>query len=162
MDENIQKQILAMGFPSTRIFLYSLAKKYNKEYVGPHIEDICHIQDIGCLNVDFYNIKEDKKDNILIFLKQCTKDHNLSEQLDKLKVHLDDEKWKSILKSLSTVILLVRSIYTNIYEHNLDLIEEIVGKENINKYKKLQVDLSNTTLYLPDVEDRIGIYFENS
>lgn len=162
MDENLSKQILAMGFPSARIMLHALAKKFNKEYVCPRIEEVCHIQEIGCLNIEFFNKFEDKKDNILIFLKECKDNHDLSYQLDKLMVHLDAEKWKDVLKSLSTMILLTRNIYTSIYENNLDLIEEIVGKENIDKYRKLQVEPSNTTLYLPDVEDRIGIFFENT
>lgn len=162
MDENISKQILAMGFPSARIMLYALAKRYCREYVGPRIEEICHIQEVGCLNIDFHNKFEDKKDNILIILKECDKNHDLSEQLNKLMVHLDTEKWKDVLKSLSTLILLARNIYTSIYENNLDLVEEIVGKENIDKYRKLQVDPANTTLYLPEIEDRIGIFFENS
>lgn len=162
MDENISKQILAMGFPSARIMLYALAKKFGKEYVGPRIEEICHIQEVGFMNIDFYNKFEDKKDNIMVILKECDKNHNLSDQLNKLMVHLDTEKWKDVLKSLSTVILLARNIYTSIYENNLDLITEIIGTENMDIYRKLQVDPLNTTLYLPDVEDRIGIFFENT
>lgn len=162
MDENLSKQILAMGFPSVRIMLYALAKHFNKEYVTPRIEEICHIQEVGCFNVEFYNKFEDKKDIIYILLKECKKDHNLTEQLDKLKMFLDDDKWKNILKALSTLILLTRNIYTSIYENNKDLIEEIVGTENIDKYDKLQVDMINTTLYLPDINDRIGIFFDNT
>lgn len=162
MDENLSRQILAMGFPSARIMLYALAKHFDKEYVSPKIEEICHIQEVGCLNIDYYNKFEDKKDNIFILLKDCKADHNLSDQLDKLRLHLDAEKWNDILKSLSSLILLARNIYTSVYENNKDLIEEIVGNENIDKYRKLQVDMANTTLYLPDIEDRVGIFFENS
>ncbi len=162
MDENVSKQVLAMGFPSTRIMLYALANHFDKNYVGNRIEEICHIQDVGCLNIDYFNKYTEQKDNMLIIMKECTSDHNLSEQLDKLKVHLDDSQWAEVLKSLSTVILLIRTIYTSIYENNLDLIEEIVGTENISKYSKLNVDSFNTTLYLPDIDDRIGIFFQNS
>lgn len=162
MDENLSKQILAMGFPSARIMIYALAKKYDKEYVAPRIEEICHIQEVGCFNVEYYNKFEDKNDNIFIVLKECKADHDLSDQLNKLRLHLDTDKWNNILKALSSLILLARNIYTSIYENNKDLIEEIVGNENIDKYNKLHVDMSNTTLYLPDVEDRIGIFFENS
>lgn len=162
MDEKLGKQILAMGFPSARIMLYALAKHFNKEYVGPRIEEICHIQEVGCLNIDYYNKFEDKKDNILIFLKECKADHNLSDQLDKLRIHLDVEKWNEVLKALSTIILLTRNIYASIYDNNIDLIKEIIGETDIHKYNKLQVDMDNTTLYLPDIEDRIGIFFDNS
>lgn len=159
-EEQFQKQMLALGFPTVRIMLYALAKKYGKEHVNQHIEEICHISDVGVLNIDYYNKIKDKKELIIIVLKQCTKDHDLSEQLDKLRPHLDDGKWNDVLKSLSTLILLARTIYTNIYDNNLDLIEEIVGKNEINKYNKLQVDIANTTLYLPDIDDRIGIFLE--
>ena len=159
MDENIGKRILAMGFPSVRIMLYALAKKYDKHNIEDRIEEICHIQEIGCLNIDFFNKTENKKDTIFIFMKECTKDHNLDEQIDKLKPHIDEEKWKDVLKSLSSIILLTRSIYTSIYENNTEFIKELVG-EDINKYCKLHVDPINTTLYLPDIDDRIGIFFE--
>lgn len=162
MDENLSKQILAMGFPSARIMLYALAKHYNKEHLSNRIEEVCHIQEIGCFNIDFYNKFEEKKDNIFVVLKECKKDHDLSSQLNKLMVHLDTEKWNNVLKALSTLILLARNIYTSIYENNKHLVEDIVGIENINKYSKLEVDMSNTTLYLPDIDDRIGIFFEDS
>lgn len=160
MNEETGKQILAMGFPSARIMFHALANKYCREYLGPRIDEICHIQEVGCLNIDFFNKTENKKDNIFIFMKECNEKHDLDIQIDKLKPHIDEEKWKEVLKSLSAIILLTRSIYTSIYENNLDFIEELVGKENVNKYNKLQVDNSNTTLYLPDVDDRIGIFFE--
>ena len=38
---------------------------------------------------------------------------------------------------VTTVVLLTRGIYTTLFDHNLDLIEEIVRKENINKYRKI-------------------------
>lgn len=160
MDENLSKQTLAMGFPTARIMLHALAKKYKKEYVSPRIEEICHIQEVGCLNVDFYNKIEDKHDTIVIVLKECNKDHDLSYQLNKLMIHVDAEKWQNVLKSLSAVILLARNIYTSIYDNNLDLVEEITGQD-IDKYHKLLVDTANTTLYLPGIDDRIGIFLEN-
>lgn len=162
MDENISKQILAMGFPSARIMLLALAKYYNKEYLNNEIEEICHIQEIGCLNVDYFNTVSNEKDNILIFLKECDKDHDLSIQLDKLKNHLTEDKWKEVLKSLSAIILFARKIYTSIYVNNLELIRKIVNDENINKYNTLFIDPINTTLYLPNLDDRIGIFFENN
>lgn len=162
MDENLSKQILAMGFPSARIMLHALAKYYNKECFNDKIEEICHIQDVGCLNIKFYNKNENKEDFMLIFLKECKQDHNLTEQLDKLKIHLSDNEWKEVIKSLSTVILLARKIYTSIYDNNIELVKEIVGDNNIEKYNNLLVDILNTTLYLPDIEDRIGIFVDNN
>jgi len=162
MDENLSKQILAIGFPSVRIMLYALAKHFNKENVESRIEEVCHIQDIGCFNIDYYNKETDKKDTVLIFLKECGADHNLSDQLNKLRPYLDDEKWKNILKTLSYLILLTRNIYVSIYDNNKELIEEIVGINNIETYNKLNVDPDNTTLYLPNIEDRVGIFFENA
>lgn len=162
MDENLSKQILAMGFPSARIMLIALAKHFNKEQLMPRIEEICHIQDIGCFSVDYYNKEEDKKSNLFILLKDCKADHDLSDQLNKLRRHLDDKKWDEILNTLSSLILLSRNIYTSLYDNNKDLIEEIVGIDDIPKYNKLLVDPLNTTLYLPGIEDRIGIFLENA
>lgn len=160
MDENLSKQILAMGFPSARIMLHALAKYYNKEYIGSKIEEICHIQDVGCLIIDYFNKCDEKQEKVIVVLKNCDIDHNLTDQLNKVMIYVDSEKWKDVLKSLSTLIFLTRNIYTSIYENNLDVIEEIVGKENIDKYSKLLVDPMNTTLYLPNITDRIGIFFE--
>lgn len=160
MNEELSTQILAMGFPSVRIMLLALSKYFNKEYVNPKIEEICHIQDVGFLNADYFDKKEDKRCNMLFFLKECQANHDLTIQLDKLKCHLDEDKWKDVLKSLSSLILLARNIYSIIYDHNKDLIQEIVGIENIDQYSKLQVDESNTTLYLPNIDTRVGIFFE--
>lgn len=157
--EGLSKQVLALGFPSARIILYALAKHYNKEYVSPKIEEICHIQDVGCINVE-YNDENDERVNVMIVFKECKSDHNLTEQINKLKPHLETDQWEKVLKTLSSALLLVRSIYSSIYENNLDLIEEIVGYNNIDIYKTLQVDITNTTLYLPGISDRIGLFFE--
>lgn len=155
---DLNKQILAMGFPSARILFLALAKHFDKEYLNPKIEELCHIQDIGCFSVDYYNKLEDKKCNLFIILKDCKADHDLTFQLDKLKVHLDDDKWKDVLSKLSALIVLARTIYSSLYNSNKDLFEEIVG--NVEKYSVLQVDISNTTLYLPDIDDRVGIFLE--
>lgn len=160
MDENLSKQILAMGFPTTRIMLIALAKYFQKEYVISKIEDVCHIQEIGCFTVD-YSI-DDVKHSLFILLKDCNKSHNLTEQLEKLKPHLSEDKWKEILKLLSYLLVLTRNIYCSIYDNNSDLIHEIIGDASMEKYSKLLVDPVNTTLYLPDLDQRVGIFFENT
>ena len=160
MDDNVKKQMLAMGFPSLRILLYALVKKYNKgnDY-NVHIENICHIQEVGCLDIKYFNKVSNKQETAFIVLKECKADHDVSYELDKLRVHLNEEQWSNILKSLSFVILLTRSIYSSIYEENLDFIQNIVGND-VGLYNTVHVDPANTTLYLPDVEDRIGIFVE--
>lgn len=158
----MDKQILAMGFPSARIMLLALTGHFVKEHskieeYRQKIEEICHIQEVGCLKIDY------NENSAFIFLKECKKDHDLSKQVDKLKNQMDPEKWKKVLESLSAVILLVRNIYTSIYDHNLDLIGSIVAEnDDVKKYRILQVDPSNTTLFLPNVDDRIGIFIENN
>lgn len=162
MDENLSKQVLAMGFPSVRILLHALANHYNKPNLIPRIEEICHIQEVGCLNIDYFNKNDNKRDTMIILLKECKSDHDLSFQLDKLKPHLDTDKWNSVLRALSTLILLARNIYSSVYESNISLIEEIVGRSKVETYRKLYVDILNTTLYLPGIDDRVGIYLDNS
>lgn len=158
--EGLNKQVLALGFPSVRIMLHAISKHFDKLHVSSRIEEICHVQEVGCISVEFFNKNLEQKETIVIVLKECKKNHNLTEQLNKLKVHLDEDKWNNILKNISSMVFIARSLYASIYEHNLDLIEEIVGSDNINKYSKLSIDIDNTTLFLPDIDDRIGIFLE--
>jgi hypothetical protein len=161
MDEdNLQKQILAMGYPSAKIMLYELAKYYNRTDLFSEIENIFSISENGCLKIEYNNITNNKKEYIIIYMKECDKDHDLSIQMDKLKLYINQDKWNEVLKSLSMLILLIRSIYTTVYENNIDLICNIVGVDNLPIFSKLHVDLSNTTLYLPMISTRLGIFFE--
>ena len=158
--EGLSKQVLALGFPSVRIMLYAMANHFDKAYVSPRIEEICHVQEIGCINVEYFNKTTEKDETVIIVLKECKSDHNLTEQLDKLRINIDEDKWSKVLKNISSMLFVARSLYASIYKSNLDLIGEIVGVDNISNYNTLIVDVTNTTLYLPNIDDRIGIYLE--
>jgi hypothetical protein len=159
-NEDLQKQILAMGYPSTRIMLLALVKYFNKEYMINDIENLFSITEIGCLKIDYINITTNEKECMLVYIKECDKDHDLSNEIDKLKNNVDKDKWDSVLKSLSFLILLIRSIYNTVYENNIDLIRNIISDNYLSMYNKLQVDIINTTLYLPYIDTRLGIFFE--
>lgn len=104
--------------------------------------------DQGSLQITFD--KNGKEHIIYVLLKECKKEHNLTEQMDKLMPYLNNEQQNKILQHMSALVLFIRTIYKSIVQNlNID-----------NIYKELLIDTSNTTMFLPNIESRIGIFLE--
>jgi hypothetical protein len=147
--EDVNKLLLSMVIPAIKTFINQFDNIDNDK-----LNKLCWITEVGCLKVDYYNKKTEKQDTIHILLKECDKDHNLTNELDKLKQHLDDDKWNEILKQLSSLILLTRSIYSY-------TMQQLNQSEGSSKYDDiLSVDMDNTTLYIKNYNNRIGIFLE--
>lgn len=156
--DNIPKLILSMGSNASRYMLKSYVSYFNRLDLLDKIDEICSVQEIGCYQVDYTNKFSNEKEIIYILIAPCTKDHDLTNELDKLKPYISETEWNQVLKSLSTLVLITRSIYTSIYLDNKLLFDECTN-ENTD-FSKLQVDMSNTTMYLPSIPERIGIFLE--
>lgn len=160
MSEDMTKLILSMGSNASRYMLKSLVNHFNRLDLFDVIDQACSVHEIGCYQVNYINKFSNEKETVYILISPCTKDHNLTEQLDKLKIYISDSEWSQVLKSLSTLILLTRTIYHSIYMDNKNLFNDIVDDDK--EYSTLSVDLSNTTLYLHGIPERIGIFIERS
>jgi len=166
--KDLQNLTLSMGLPITRImFQYMLddanIKGSTKKIILQDIDAISPITEIGCMKVDFFNKKTNQADVAYLVLDRCSNNHCLSTQLDKLKNVVADVKWPDVIRSISMLIHIGRSVYSQVSRKNINIIRQIYNK-SINdcaKYLDLQVDLDNTTLYLDESWlGRVGIYIK--
>jgi len=164
---DLQNLTLSMGLPSTRAVFRQMIKAADvrgktKAAAMAEIVDFSPVTEVGCMKIDFFNQLSRKPDAAYLLLDQCPKTHDLGAQLEKLKSVVPAEKWAEVLKHLSMLIHIGRSVYGNIARQRLPLIRKIFGlgpDDKCDKYLDLQVDRANTTLYLDaDWPHRIGIF----
>jgi len=164
---DLQNLTLSMGIPATcATFQYMIkAAKLRgaaKKNALRAIADFSPITEVGCMKVDFFNRSTGEPDIAYLVLDRCPRDHDLGAQLDRLKVHTLDEKWPDVIRSLSMLIYIGRSVYSQTARKHLDLIRQINSSpadDPCTKYLDLQIDRENTTLFLePGWPDRIGIF----
>ncbi len=113
----------------------------------------------GCQTVDFYNKSSRGADRVHLMLDECGRTHDLTGELNKLLPHIDEAKKPQIMKHLSMLIGLGRSVYVKLAEENKQLFDDIsahIGGISINK---IQVDPANTTMYVVESTPmRVGIF----
>jgi hypothetical protein len=143
-DQNITDQyitnqynmMLSMVVPALGRFLKQMPINQDK------LAELCDGND-GCLKVEYK--KDDISKVVYIVLQDCDKEHNLTDQFDKLRPFISDDKWQHLLKCMSTIVFLIRSIF-----------KELISKFDVDY--ALLVDPSNTTLYVDGFPKRIGIF----
>jgi hypothetical protein len=165
--KDMQNLTLSIGLPTARAaFLYMIRaaniRGAAKAKAIAAISDFSPVTEVGCMKVDFFNTTTGKKDIAYLVLDECPKHHNLGRQLDRMKEHVADDAWPKIVKHLSMLIHIGRSVYGNVARKNLTLIRSIFGlaeDDPCEKYLDFQIDRENTTLFL-DAEwpTRAGIY----
>jgi len=158
---------LSMGLPATRALFRQMVAASNihgadKADVLKAIVDMSPVTEKGCMRIDFHNRVTNKADVAYLRLDACPKAHNLGRQLDRLKALVAEPKWPDVLKSLTYLTMLGRSIYSNIATQHIGLIRKIfrLGEDDkCEQYTSTQVDKSNTTLFLDESwPNRVGIY----
>jgi len=140
----------SMVIPVIKELLYKLVDQLDRRDLYPTIDTMCDVPDLGSLKID-YTINNEPKTTYIV-LKICNKNHDLTTEFDKLSPYVSEMQWKQILQTLSTVVLLVRTIYSNLY-NNLGI--------NDVQYSCLYVDPINTTLCIDSIDDRIGIFIDD-
>lgn len=162
--KDIQKLTLSMGLPATREILYQMVdnSECEKEKALDRINDLHLVKETGCIKIDFLNTITKKADIAYIILDKCPKLHDVGIQLDILKVHVSNEKWIEILRSISMIIYICRAVYSQTVIKNIDLIRyinQLPNSDLCSQFIDLKVDKSNTTLYLNEEwNHRIGIF----
>lgn len=165
--KDLQNLTLSMGLPATRATFQFMIKAANlrgeaKKEALRAIAEFSPLTEVGCMKVDFYNQTSGSPDVAYLILDKCPRLHNLGAQIDKLKAHVSDEKWPEVIRSLSMLVHIGRSVYGQTARKHLDLIRQIHGSaadDPCTKYLDLQIDRENTTLFLdPSWPSRIGIF----
>jgi hypothetical protein len=127
-----------------------------KEQAKKEILEISSVRAVGCMEVDFFNAELGRKDKAYLVLDECEADHDLGAQLDKLRRHVAAEKWPEVVRSLSMLVFVARSVYETVARDKADLVRRMCpGAEGVLAYK---VDPSNTTLFVDAIPQRIGIF----
>lgn len=162
--EDLQKLTLSMGVNAAKltfVYLFEHAKHPSKK-LKERLMSITDIKDQGCMQVDFYNMKTNKPDKAYLILNECAPGHDLGAQLDIIKLTTHEEKWPAVTKSLSMLIFVARTVYSQLAKANIDIIRKLYklpDDDPCTKYLEYKVDMSNTTLYIDENwNKRIGIF----
>jgi len=126
----------------------------DKELFLQRLEAKLNGYEVGCMEVKFHN---GTVPNIAYLYLDLTEiNHDLTHELNKIKNFILPEKWKDILKSLSTMIFIIRTVYKQVYNEFIDIVHAVCPSID---FSDLKVDISNTTLYVEDTFPvRIGIF----
>lgn len=144
----LNNMTLSLSIPSIKPLLLDIANVTGINNFIDKINDLHIDEAVGSFKIDYE--KNNIKESVYVTLKPCNATHNLTEQFDSIKPYLSEPQWTQVLKHVSFLVFLVRQVYEKIYK-DFDM-----GIE----YGKLNVDLENTTLYVPGIETRIGIFLE--
>ena len=165
--KDLQKLTLTMGLPAARIIFQYMIAAANlhgnaKKDAMAAVAKFSPLTEVGCMKVDFFNRGSGAPEIAYLVLGKCAKLHNLGEQLDKLKPHVSDAKWPEVIRSLSMLVHIGRSVYGQIARNHIDLIRRINGRapdDPCAEFIDLQVDRENTTLFINDGwPRRVGIF----
>jgi hypothetical protein len=122
------------------------------------IDQLTNIEKVGGMNIEYDDVDTGKKTFFYIIMNKCHKSHNLYEQFDKVKKHFNEATWTQLLKHISMLIYLCRSIYKINMQACIDDMFNL--GYDINDVDQLKIDPSNTTLYINEEwDERMGIYF---
>jgi hypothetical protein len=140
----------SMVIPVIKELLYKLVDHLDRKDLYPTIDTMCDITELGSLKIS-YTINNEPYTTYIV-LKICNKNHDLTAEFNKLSPYVSEIQWKQVLQTLSTVVLLVRTIYSKLYD-NLGI--------NDVQYSCLYVDPINTTLGIDGIDERIGIFIDD-
>ena len=165
--KDLQNLTMSMGLPAARATFQYMIKAAGlrgaaKTDAMRAVAGLSPVTEVGCMKVDFFNRTTGAPSIAYLVLDKCPRLHDLGAQLAKLKVHTSDDKWPEVIRSISVLLHIGRSVYAQTAREHLDLIRQIHGSaasDPCTEYLDLQVDRNNTTLYLKkDWPGRIGIF----
>jgi hypothetical protein len=120
------------------------------------------ITEVGCMQVDFFNMITAAPDVAYLVLDKCPANHDLGAELKKLKTVVDTDKWVEVVKHLSMMIYLGRTVYSAMAKDHKPLLRKIFNRSadhDCADLMALGVDSRNTTLFVdPRWPVRVGIF----
>lgn len=163
--KDMRELSLAMGSPVPRILLAELIKcgkasNTQKKALMKKLPTLFTSDDIGCVEVKFYDTTEKKETRVYLVLDECGANHNLGTELEKLYSRISEEKQEEIRAHLSMLIYLGRASYAHTVNTNETFVREIIKhiSDTYNPFL-LGVDPKNTTIHsrIPNTK-RVGIF----
>lgn len=160
---DLQNLTLSMGLPATRALFRQMVvasgiRGADKEAAKREITEFSPVTEVGCMKVDFHDRTTNRGSVAYLLLDACPKAHDLGTQLDKLRSRCAEAKWPEVLRHLSMLIQIGRSVYAQVAKRHAALLGKLVGDRRA-EYSEVKVDRENTTLYLnSEWPNRVGIY----
>lgn len=165
---DMRKLTLSLGMPAAKLALihlidYGAAPDPMKASLKNSVNGLYpDIPEKGCQQVDFFNKKKGAMDAAYLVLDECPSTHNLTAQLDKLAPHIPPEKRPEIMKHLTALVFVGRSVFAKVVKENRDLVRDILqflpAADKID-CNAMHVDPNNTTLCVhPRTPKRVGIF----
>jgi len=158
-----QKSLLSMGLPCCRIMMISLLKHSKSDNIelrqefSSIIENETTVEKVGGMNITYMDKKTNKETYFYIIMNKCDSNHDMAKQFDKIQSNFQENEWKEILKSVSTLIYICQNIYKLTISSCSDHIFNLGF--DINDVETLKLDDTNLTLYIDEVwEERVGVY----
>jgi hypothetical protein len=158
-----QKSLLSMGLPCCRMMMISLLINSKsddievKKQFNDIIESETNIENVGGMNITYFDKKTQKDTYFYIIMNKCDPNHDMAKQFDKIQYNFNESEWKEILKSISSLIYICQSIYKLIISPCSDKIFDL--GYDINDVELLKLDDTNLTLYIfEEWTERVGVY----
>ena len=158
-----QQTVISMGIPTCRIMLHTLLEKSEctdiaiKSQFFQKIEQLTNFEKVGGMNIEYDDSDTVKKTFFYIIMNKCDKNHDLHGQFNKVKRFFSEDTWGKLLKHISMLIYLCRSIYKINMQACVDDMFQL--GYDINDVETLKIDPTNTTLYIfEEWSERMGIY----
>lgn len=150
-NKTLEQTFYSISIPLIKELFFHLLTFLDMKSMFFKVDEICGHQPLGSLKIS-YKHNNEMKDTYLV-LKICYKNHDLTKEFDKLQPYLSEEQWQKILQSVSMLIYIVRMLYKNLFPQ--------LSLEDSEKYSELQIDPTNTTLFLEDIDERIGVFIDD-
>jgi len=158
-----QKSLLSMGLPCCRIMMISLLKHSKSDNIelrqefSDIIENETTVEKVGGMNITYIDKKTNKETYFYIIMNKCDSNHDMAKQFDKIQSNFQENEWREILKSVSTLIYICQNIYKLTISSCSDHVFNLGF--DINDVETLKLDDTNLTLYIDEVwEERVGVY----
>lgn len=120
---------------------------------------------VGCIEVKIPDEggKAGACTSVYLVLGRCPKNHDLGAQLGHVFSLIPEEKQPVIKQHLSMLVIMGRTVFSNIVEANAALLTEIqahLSHETAERISAgLQIDPANTTLYVEESwDERVGLF----
>jgi len=165
--QSLQNLSLSMGLPAARACFRMMLEANAagaplRAWANRQIDAFSPVTEVGCLQVDYFDTIVSKPAVARILLEECDRDHDFGAQLGALRARVSPEKWVEVIKHVSMLVHLGRSVYAQLAEANRPLIRKIYGRpasHDCAAEMKLGVDSRNTTLFVdPRWPRRIGVF----
>ena len=164
---SLQNLTQSVGLPAARISFefmldaFKVSSKLRSEAMK-EIKAFSPITEVGCMQVDFFNMITAKADTAYLVLDRCPFNHDLGAELRKIKTLIEPDKWVEVVKHLSMMVYLGRTVYSQTAAEHKPLLRRIYDRkpdDNCEDLMKLGIDSRNTTLFVdPRWPMRIGIF----